>query len=158
MSRAFKRADDFARDLGLKECGRTASRLAGTGSQGAPAILKQGFVNDVNAQCRIAFEKHLGPEPTTLPELGSFLAALVNEGTKLNARLREIAPPPSEKAAVDTVLTSFETLIESAGRLGHAARSGTLGDLDARFLKYLQDTEAANIKADQYGFRECGSG
>jgi len=158
MSSAYERADDLARELGLKECGRTASRIAGTGAQGAPVILKQGFLNDVNAQCRAAFEKDLGPEPTSLPELSSYLAATVAEATNLNNRLRQIAPPPAEKQKADAVFASFETLVVSAGHLRDAAQSGALTELDARFLKFAQDTAAANIKADQYGFNECGSG
>lgn len=155
---AFKAADAKARAFGSTECGKGEAEVAGRMSTSLGATVKKAYIAKVEPICAAGNKEiETMAEPEDLAELKVFLEktiAIAEKGTK---DIKAVPAPVTDKSKLDEWLAANDGAITKAKEALAAAAEGNERKTLQLADQLFEAGDAANAKADIYGFKECGS-
>ena len=155
---AFKAADAKARAFGSTECGKGEAEVTGRMSTSLGATVKKAYIAKVEPICA-AGNKELEnlEEPEDLDGVKTFLEKLIQVAEKGTNEIKAVPAPVTDKAKLDEFLAANDGAITKAKEALAAAAAGDERKTQRLFGELFDAGDAANSKADAYGFKECGT-
>jgi hypothetical protein len=163
----LRRFENTARAYGLNKCvlpddDDGEDRPPVDRSRFSPA--KRAFIAQADAVCRRTLARDRPVERRYLrtfpPDLASWAKALplfAANGRLEVTQLRALTPPAADRARINALLRAEAAQIAGLARIGRLAAAGQAAVFERQLGRLFERGEALSARAQQYGFRVCGS-
>jgi hypothetical protein len=126
---------------------------------------KRAFIAQADAICRRTLardrpveRRFLDPFPPVLASWAKALPRLAASARLELAGLRALTPPAADRARINALLRARAAQIAGLERTGRLAAAGQSAVFERQFRPVFERGEGLSARAEQYGFRVCGSG
>jgi hypothetical protein len=155
---AYKAADDKARSLGSTECGKGDDEAVAKLAQTVGPTVKAAFIAKADVLCAaVNAEMDKVPEPQNFEDVKALIDKAVDAGTRLTAQINALPQPHFDHEKLAEALAANEAILAKAKEAQASAHAGDQKKTVVLAEELDQLGTASDVKADAYGFKDCGS-